>query len=86
MKYTYKRTKAFIISISLFLVALLAIIGFIISIKNICSLMQKYESPINRVDTKEEQIALTFDVAWGSENIEDILDILDKYNAKATFF
>ena len=86
MNYTYKRIKAFILSITVFLVALLTIIGFIISIKNICSLIQKYESPINRVDTKEEQIALTFDVAWGSENIEDILDILDKYNAKATFF
>lgn len=86
MSYTYKRIKAFILSVVLFLAALFMIIGFVFSIKNICELMQRYESPINRVDTNERQVALTFDVAWGSENIEDILDILDKYNAKATFF
>lgn len=86
MSYTYKRIKAFILSVVLFLAALFMIIGFVFSIKNICELMQRYEAPINRVDTNERQVALTFDVAWGSENIEDILDILDKYNAKATFF
>jgi len=42
--------------------------------------------PIYSVDTTEKQIALTFDVNWGPDNTKKILDILDKYNVKATFF
>ena len=42
--------------------------------------------PIYSVNTNEKKIALTFDVNWGQDNTEKILDILDKYNVKATFF
>lgn len=86
MNSSYKRTKAFILSIVLFFGTLLIIGCFVLGIKNLCSTFQRYEAPINRVNTKEKKVALTFDVAWGSENIEEILDILDKHNAKATFF
>lgn len=86
MNSAYKRTKAFILSIVLFFGALFIIGCFVLGIKNLCSVFQRYEEPINRVYTKEKKVALTFDVAWGSENIEEILEILDKHNAKATFF
>lgn len=86
MNSVYKRKKAFILSIVLFFGTLFIIGCFVLGIKNICSIFQGYETPINRVNTKEKKISLTFDVAWGSENIEEILDILDKHNAKATFF
>lgn len=42
--------------------------------------------PIYCVDTKDKKIAMSFDVSWGNDNTEKILDILDKYNVKATFF
>ncbi len=42
--------------------------------------------PIYKVDTNEKKIALSFDVAWGTDNMDDILKILDKHNVKATFF
>lgn len=42
--------------------------------------------PIYSVDTKEKKIAITFDVNWGDDRTNEILDILDKYNAKATFY
>lgn len=42
--------------------------------------------PIYCVDTKEKKIAITFDTTWPENNIEEILKILDKYNAKATFY
>ena len=42
--------------------------------------------PIYSVDTKEKKIAITFDVNWGDDKTNEILDILDKYNAKATFY
>lgn len=42
--------------------------------------------PIYCVDTKDKKIAISFDVSWGKDNTEKILDILDKYNIKGTFF
>jgi polysaccharide deacetylase family sporulation protein PdaB len=42
--------------------------------------------PIYSVDTSDKRIALTFDLSWGVDNTPKILDILDKYNVKATFF
>lgn len=42
--------------------------------------------PIYFVDTSEKKVAISFDVSWGTDNTEKILDILDKYNVKATFF
>jgi len=42
--------------------------------------------PIYSVETEEKKCAITFDCAWGASDIPDILDILDRYHAKATFF
>jgi len=42
--------------------------------------------PIYCVDTQEKKIAISFDAAWGAELTPQILDILDEYNVKATFF
>lgn len=44
------------------------------------------ELPIYCVDTKEEQVALSFDCAWGAEDFKRIMKILNKHNTKATFF
>lgn len=42
---------------------------------------------IYRVDIENKKISLTFDVNWADEEyLYKILDILDKYNVKATFF
>lgn len=44
-------------------------------------------SPLYRVETNENKIAVTIDCGAGSAwNAERWLDLLDKYNAKATFF
>jgi len=43
-------------------------------------------TPIYRVKTDENKIALTFDVAWGNDDLEEILDVLSEHEAKATFF
>ena len=42
--------------------------------------------PIYNVDTKDKKIAISFDASWGDDKTDEILKILDKYNAKATFF
>ncbi|MBO4539894.1 MAG: polysaccharide deacetylase family protein [Clostridia bacterium] len=42
--------------------------------------------PVYSVRTEENKVALTFDAAWGSDKTEKILDLLDTYGVKATFF
>ena len=42
--------------------------------------------PIYCVETDKPEIALTFDAAWGNEDTELILEILGKYDIRATFF
>lgn len=44
------------------------------------------ELPIYCVNTDKPVVALTFDSAWGTEDLEQILSILKKHNAPATFF
>ena len=81
-----KRAKAFILSITFFATALLLVFALVYGIKYICSINDNADMPIYRVDTDEKKIAITFDVAWGTENINKIAEILDKHNIKATFF
>lgn len=60
------------------------------SVTNNISIMEvfsaKKELPIYSVDTEEKKISISFDAAWGDEYTKDILDILDKYNVRSTFF
>ena len=42
--------------------------------------------PIYCVQTDEKKIALSFDAAWGNDDTATLIDILARYNAKATFF
>lgn len=46
----------------------------------------KKELPIYYVDTDEKKVAISFDAAWGTEHTDNILDTLDKYDVKTTFF
>ncbi|HWQ78985.1 MAG TPA: polysaccharide deacetylase family protein [Anaerovoracaceae bacterium] len=47
---------------------------------------QGKQLPIYSVDTEEKKIAISFDCAWGNEHTRPILDILDQYDVKTTFF
>ena len=42
--------------------------------------------PIYNVATNEMKIAISFDAAWGADKTLDILNVLDEYGVKATFF
>ncbi len=42
--------------------------------------------PIYGVDEPEKKVAITFDSAWGADKTLGILELLKKYDAKATFF
>ena len=42
--------------------------------------------PIYSVERSQKVCAISFDAAWGNEDTQALIDILGKYNVKATFF
>ena len=42
--------------------------------------------PVYGVETDKKVIALTFDAAWGADKTQGILDDMEQYGAKGTFF
>lgn len=76
--------------ITLFLLLLVFLYGYIhindTTGTMMVSQMTYSELPIYCVNTNEPVLALTFDSAWGTEDLIDILKILEKHNVSATFF
>ncbi len=54
--------------------------------KVVATVGEERQIPIYCVDQKEKICALSFDAAWGNEQTETLLDILDEYEVKSTFF
>ncbi len=44
------------------------------------------ELPVYSVERNDGKIAISFDAAWGASQTEALLDILDEYGVKTTFF
>ena len=42
--------------------------------------------PIYSVQRDDRVVSLSFDAAWGNEDTQMLIDILNKYNVHATFF
>lgn len=42
--------------------------------------------PIYCVQRDQKLISISFDAAWGNEDTQQLIDILDRYGVKATFF
>ena len=73
------------------MVLILLIISILIINKNknfnlVSVFASERELPIYSVERDDKKIAISFDAAYGDEYTQDILDILDKYNVKTTFF
>ena len=73
-------------TISSFILSIVLIFGIVYGVRKMCYLSGDTNIPINKVETDEKKITLSFDVAWDSDNIDSILETLDKHNVKATFF
>ena len=82
----FSKIKSLFSSVFFLMTTIILLFGMVYGIRYICYKQEDTNMPIYKVDTEEKKISLSFDVAWGSNNIEDILEILDKHNAKATFF
>ena len=48
--------------------------------------LEDHTLPIYCVEREEKVVALTFDAAWGADHTLELLQALDRYDAKATFF
>ncbi|MGN1097982.1 MAG: polysaccharide deacetylase family protein [Clostridia bacterium] len=44
------------------------------------------ELPIYSVERSDRKVSVTFDCAWGAEDVDAIIAALDEHNCKATFF
>ena len=74
--------------IEVILLVLVIILSVIVNKRSISvSINETAKLPIFRVNTEEKEVALTFDINWAEEDhLDEILQILKKYDAKGTFF
>lgn len=83
-KYFLRRRVIFIVA--LLMIGGIASIAYNYKNTGVFKVVNK-KLPIYSVETKEKKVAISFDVSSGGiDNIDKLLDILDKYNVKATFF
>jgi peptidoglycan-N-acetylglucosamine deacetylase len=79
------RKKILLLLLPLGIIILAIIIGTID--RNIIGVFtQTKELPIYSVESTEKKVAITFDCAWGADDITDILNVLKKEDIKVTFF
>jgi polysaccharide deacetylase family sporulation protein PdaB len=67
------------------LLAVVMMIGLVAG-KYVSSASTQRKLPIYSVQTDEKKIAITFDAAWTNQDTDELIKILKKHNAKATFF
>ena len=82
--FTLPRLRA----VLLFTCVLLALVALVFAVTGGAAAVfaPKDNIPIYSVKTNGNQIALTLDIAWGSQMTGEQLDIFDKYQIKATFY
>lgn len=86
MNNRIKKTKSFISSVLFLVLTIFLVFILIYGIRYICYKKEDANMPIYKVNTNDKKLALTFDVAWGADNIDEILNVLKKHNIKSTFF
>ncbi len=76
--------------ISLFSCVLIGAVALVVAgstaSKVVATMNEQKEVPVYCVESDEKVCALSFDAAWGNEQTETLLDILDEYEVKSTFF
>lgn len=72
---------------NLVIIAVVVVIFFLSFSNNIVAVLNSDVSkPIYKGNDEKKQVSLMFNVYWGSEYIDGILETLKKYNVKCTFF
>lgn len=78
-------TKRKFIGFLCIIFAVTVIIGLLLS-ENVSVASTSRKLPIYSVETEEKKVAITFDAAWTNQDTDQLIEILKKHNAKATFF
>ncbi|PAB59469.1 polysaccharide deacetylase family protein [Anaeromicrobium sediminis] len=86
--------KIFVIDRKKILLFTMVVVIVVMSYANMSTLGDKIVGVMNRnkvlpiycVDKEEKKVAISFDAAWGAQYTDGILEILEKYNVKSTFF
>ena len=87
MKILILTRKRLLILLSCVLIAAICIgVASYSANKVVATMNEPREIPIYYVDTEEKVCAISFDAAWGNEQTEELLNTLDEYNVKTTFF
>lgn len=87
-RLTYKEVSSLKFIIMLALALTIGVCMFEYKDEVLALVGEHYEDslPIYSVETDKKVVSITFDAAWGDEDLDDILSVLDKHNCKATFF
>ena len=75
-----------IVSIVAFVLVVALIFGVVNSRAIIGVSATERNLPVYCVKRDDKCVSLTFDAAWGNEDTEQLIEILQKYNVTATFF
>ena len=72
---------------ALAMVAAVALIFWAVSSPSVVGVAaSKRDLPVYCVQRDEKLVAVSFDAAWGNEDTQTLIDILDRYGVHATFF
>ncbi len=80
-----KRTIKRVVAISS-IVAATAAVGIFAIVSSVGTQAAGKMLPIYSVDRGDNKVAITFDVAWENSNTDELIEILNEYDAEATFF
>ena len=86
MKILLFRKKTIAVIFLITVVALTTILFSTSIVNSAATNASNRQLPIYRVDRKDNLASISFDAAWGNEDTQQLIDILGKYNVKATFF
>lgn len=72
--------------IAVILIAIITALSVLVGSESVLATANTKLLPIYSVQCTTKTVALTFDAAWGADKTSKIMDELDKYGYKATFF
>ncbi len=84
--FLFRKQTILVCVLSFMLVAAAICAGAVNNDLAVNNTFQGKELPIYRVSRSDNLMAISFDAAWGNEDTEEIIEILEKYKVKATFF
>ena len=80
-----KRSRKLLSAIGLILIVVV-IFGLVNNPKIIGVSAVNRSLPVYSVQREDKVVAISFDAAWGNEDTKTLIDILEKYGVKTTFF